>query len=386
MPNKPHRRPKGEGSITLLPNGRYRVRIETDPIDGKRHWLTKVVSTKTEAQKTLKDLTRQKEDNHLIVSNRPNSFSKYITTYLDSRFAQGIQGSSYHTYTTTLTIVGKFLGDIPISLLTTEHFDAMVSSWRSKGLAERTVRTRINTTSNMLDWCVYKGIIPANLLSYHKKTQKKIGGVKDIHHDVLSSTEHEALKAAMLSVWETKKHHAPLLHNQFYPCYLLAYETGMRVGELAALKWEDLDLDKCVVSIKSSKKTDKHSAKEVSGDPKYNSSRSVVFSSETSEVLKVLKGYSRSEYVFTSYKNGYKSLHTNAFRQALDSYKESIGMTRDFTVHDIRHTNASIMIHAGVPLPIIAERLGHSSVEVTLKTYAHVLSDCEERQQALVKA
>ena len=72
------RRPKGEGSITQLPNGRYRVRIETDPIDGKRHWLTKVVATKTEAQKTLRDLTRQKEDNHLIVTNRPNNFSRYM--------------------------------------------------------------------------------------------------------------------------------------------------------------------------------------------------------------------------------------------------------------------------------------------------------------------
>lgn len=386
MTNSHSRRPKGEGSITQLPNGRYRVRIETDPIDGKRHWLTKVVATKTEAQKTLKDFTRQKEDTHLIVSNRPNSFSRYIKPYLDSKFAQGIQGSSYHTYSVALRLVGEFLGDIPINLLSTDHFDTLVSTWRSRGLAERTIRTRINVTSNMLDWCVYKGILNANLLSYHKKTQRRISGIKDKHHDVLSQAEHEALKAAMLSVWVAKRHHAPLLLNQFYPCYLLAYETGMRVGELAALRWKDIDLERCVVSIRSSKKTDKTSAKEVQGDPKYNSVRSVVLSVETTEVLRELKDISKSEYVFTSYKNGYKSLHTNAFRQTLDIYKKMIGMTREFTIHDIRHTNASLMIHAGVPLPVIAERLGHSSVEVTYKTYAHVLSDCEERQQALVKA
>lgn len=380
------RRPKGEGSITQLPNGRFRIRIETDPVDGKRHWLTKVVATKTEAQKTLRDLTRQKEDMHLISSNRPNNFNRYIKTYLDSKFAQGIQGSTYHTYKTTLSLVGKFLGDIPVSLLTSDHFDALVSSWRSEGLAERTIRTRINTTSNMLDWCVYKGILSANLLSYHKKTQKRIGGVVDIHNDVLSQAEHEALKAAMLSVWEKKRNHAPQLTNHFYPCYLLAYETGMRVGELAALRWEDINLDKCVVSVRLSNKLDKETFKEVQGDPKYKSIRSIVFSKETCEVLKVLKDISKSEFVFTSYRNHYKSLKTDAFRKALDFYKETIGMTRDFTMHDIRHTNASLMIHAGVPLPVITERLGHSSVEVTYKTYAHVIADCEERQQALVKA
>ena len=54
------KRQKGEGSITQLPNGTFRIRVETQPINGKRQWLSETTQTKTDAVKVLKKLQRIK--------------------------------------------------------------------------------------------------------------------------------------------------------------------------------------------------------------------------------------------------------------------------------------------------------------------------------------
>lgn len=60
---KTSRRTKGEGSIIQLTNGKWRARIECEPVDGKRKWLSKSCDTKMEAVKALKVLERKREDN-----------------------------------------------------------------------------------------------------------------------------------------------------------------------------------------------------------------------------------------------------------------------------------------------------------------------------------
>lgn len=55
------RRPKGEGSVTKLSTGKYRVRIELDPMNGKRKWLSVIRKTAPEARKALRELLRKKE-------------------------------------------------------------------------------------------------------------------------------------------------------------------------------------------------------------------------------------------------------------------------------------------------------------------------------------
>ena len=162
----------------------------------------------------------------------------------------------------------------------------------------------------------------------------------------------------------------------------------MRVGEVAALKWQHVDFKTNTIMVR---KTQKKSTKggELLGKPKYNSIRDIVVSQETMDILKTLKesyGDKISEYVFSSYRSHWKAISTDTYRDVLQVYKERVGMTRPFTFHDIRHTNASLMIYAGVPISVVSERLGHSSVAVTYSTYAHGINDCAERRQALVTA
>ena len=65
------RRPKGDGSITELPNGKFRVRIEIRPDGGdKRKWVSKTVGSISEARSVLKELERQKADNKLIAAKK----------------------------------------------------------------------------------------------------------------------------------------------------------------------------------------------------------------------------------------------------------------------------------------------------------------------------
>lgn len=386
------RRTKGLGSITQLPNGRYRVRVETTPVDGKRQWLSRVCHTKTEATKALKELSNEKETLTLIATNRPKSLQYYLEDYIESRMAQGARQSTCATYKQDIGTVAKALGDIPLNQLTTGLFEELMGLWRDQGLKEKTIKDRLHRTANMLDWCVYKGYTKTNILAYFVRFTKKLNtGSSKKQVVVLSEEEHKTLKEVSKTQYDhfLEKGLSHKLNNVFYPVYLLTYETGMRVGEVAALRWDNIDFETNTVHIDSTKIKGFKGFEQISKFPKSDAgNRSIVISRETVDVLKAFKETYKSDvvFVFSVMRKGWIPFNTNTFRDAFKDFLEAAGITRHFTFHDIRHTNASLMIHKGVPLTVVAQRLGHADVSVTLKVYAHIINECKEQFEAVIKA
>ena len=71
---------------------------------------------------------------------------------------------------------------------------------------------------------------------------------------------------------------------------------------------------------------------------------------------------------------------------AWDFTRKGAGITRPFTFHGLRHTNASNMIYKHVPIALITERLGHTSIAVTYAIYGHILQECSEKHVAVIEA
>ena len=69
-----------------------------------------------------------------------------------------------------------------------------------------------------------------------------------------------------------------------------------------------------------------------------------------------------------------------------NDFKELAGIDREFTFHDIRHTNASILLSSGIAMKTVSERLGHSSVTITFNTYAHSLKVNKQRAASVFQA
>ena len=86
---KTSRRTKGEGSIIQLTNGKWRARIECEPVDGKRKWLSKTCDTKTEAIKALQELIKRR-DTQTQAKPFKGNFPAICDEYLESCRLRGI--------------------------------------------------------------------------------------------------------------------------------------------------------------------------------------------------------------------------------------------------------------------------------------------------------
>lgn len=165
--------------------------------------------------------------------------------------------------------------------------------------------------------------------------------------------------------------------QEFYTLVSLGFASGMRISEICSLKWSDINFDEHYLQVKWVLKTE-------------NSYRKITLDSETINKLKEFKEFqngfqeNHKEYfhqendlVFTSGTG--KKLEPNNFREYY-WYRmiKKASLPENFRIHCMRHTHATLLLENGVNIKVISKRLGHSTVEFTLKTYAHVIESMEE--------
>lgn len=169
--------------------------------------------------------------------------------------------------------------------------------------------------------------------------------------------------------------------DRHYAYYLTAVDSGARPGELFALTWEDVDFDGGFLSITKS-------LEEISGvlrvkavkTPKGR--RRIDLSADTLAVLAdhrktALAAGRIASPVFHDTDGGHlrlSNLVKNSFKPALErAGLPSVGL------YTLRHTCATLLLLADVPAKVVSERLGHSSITLTLDTYSHVLPAMQKR-------
>lgn len=199
-------------------------------------------------------------------------------------------------------------------------------------------------------------------------------------------------EAVFLSVEEfaTLLHFIPERHQPFI---LFLAGTGCRWGEATAATWADVNVHAIPATVRIDKAWKKGDGAPVLKHPKSSRSRRTV--SITPDVVTAL-GTPGTGLLFPSQTGGhlwYGRFRTSVWERAVDAATspemcERAGMvtlSRRPTIHDLRHSHASWLIAAGVPLPYIQARLGHESITTTVNTYGHLVPDAH-RQMADVVA
>lgn len=167
----------------------------------------------------------------------------------------------------------------------------------------------------------------------------------------------------------------------------LLIDTGIRRGECCGLKWEDVDLEAQVVTIR--RNLCYTPARGVYVDtPKTSRSRVVDIGPETTALLQALKAQSVGEFVFTQ-QNG-EPMHPQSPTRYLKKFSARCGVP-DLHPHKLRHTFASLAITAGADVASVSQVLGHADVGTTLRTYTHASEESRRRaaqifQDAIKKA
>lgn len=173
--------------------------------------------------------------------------------------------------------------------------------------------------------------------------------------------------------------------DRLHALYAMALDSGARRGELSAIRWSDLDLDQGLMGIERSRchvgdriderspKT-KASVRVVELDPRTIATLRAWRSVQRQDRLTAGPGWKGGDldgaYVFTDEEG--VPFRPDGLSGRFDAAVAGAGVPR-IPFHGMRHTSATLLLAAGVPVHVVSQRLGHASIVVTLGTYGHVL-------------
>lgn len=209
-----------------------------------------------------------------------------------------------------------------------------------------------------------------------------------LQYDPFDEIETPKFERKKMEVW-TKHDIDKLLsisvNSVYYPVFYLAIATGMRQSEILGLQWDAVNFDNNTISVRSV--LDHKTRQIVEKTKTASSTRSVLVSDECMDMLRKHRikqkerklslgtGYTDSDMVCTT-EIGTQIRARNLLR-AYYHYIQRAGLKR-ITFHELRHTHATILLSEGLEPAIIKDRLGHSSIDVTIDIYSHVTSNMQK--------
>lgn len=193
-------------------------------------------------------------------------------------------------------------------------------------------------------------------------------------------------KGDAMNFWTKEEFERFLAHMSNHPhsrtAFLTLFYTGMRIGELLALEYADIDFQECKISI--NKSYQRFNRQDIITPPKTQKSIRTI----------TIPTFLRDELLDYTNKIYKISKNNRIFPYAKSYFEyEIIRGTKDGTVkrirlHDLRHSHASLLIELGFAPLLIAERLGHENIETTLNTYSHLYpqkqNEISDKLQSLV--
>lgn len=353
---------------------RYRVCVGKDPKTGNYKYTSKSgFKRKSDAKHHAELLERQiRNDEYIPPSSY--SFEAVANTWLEE-YAKKFKVSTVKNRRISIAHAINFFGDKPIQSIKTRDYQLFlehVSDQFSKNFV-----TNIHASTKMcLDYAYRTKLI--NKRPYvgakrpkRKKTVEELRD-KDIRQRFFEKDElHEFLKLA-------KETDVP---NDFELFATMAY-TGMRIGEAIALKWSDIDFENKTIHIYKTyfNPTNKRKSFDILTPKTESSIRKITVDQHILDLLWRYKRdkqdkwhdefYFEEDYIFTNV-NGYP-MPMNNVDYWIKRIVNKMDIDKHISSHSFRYTHCSLLIEAGVHIKEIQERLGHSSIEITMNVYAQM--------------
>lgn len=258
------------------------------------------------------------------------------------------------------------LGRVRLSQLRPLHIENMMTAEREAGLAQSTIDKHFWTLHKALDRAVAWGKLARNPADQVEKPGAQEASVRSLDVD-----EQARIVGKAAGTW-------------LYGPVVLSLATGMRRGEVVALRWRDVDLAGGVLAVRHALE-ESSTGLDVGGTKTAASVRSLRIPDNVVSFLEDHRAKQRqlAGAVSTYRDRGFlfprddgdarrPSTVTAAFAKLCGALK-----IEDAHFHCLRHTFATEMLRAGVPLKVVSEMLGHASPSTTLRIYAHVLADMQ---------
>lgn len=342
----------------------------------RRRWV-QAGTRRGDAEKLLAELVKRSHRGETVVSEKL-TLGQYLTDrWLPVQEAR-LRKSTHNAYRRNIELhVIPALGKRQLDQLTPEDIDmfyaALLKSGRkkrpgekgpAKGLAPKTVHNIHVMLNKALSDAARKGTVVRNVVALADAPS-------------LQARKHPEIKA-----WEVDQLVVFLdavASHRMAPAMYFAAHTGMRRGEVLGVRWRDIDLDEGRVSVRQALVS---VAYEVSiSDVKTGTSRRTIDIDE--DVTQALRDWRKTR---TEERDGLEpepddlvfvkadgtSMHPDIFSQLFDRTVAKIDVP-NISLHDLRHTHATLLLKAGVNVKVVSERLGHANIAFTMHVYQHVL-------------
>lgn len=349
----------------------FTIETGVDPLTGKRKQTTRRgFATKKEAENAAKELSTQLENGLNIVDNKM-TLNQFLPKWLDMAAKRKVRETTFDNYQRAVNVrILPILGRVGLTELNGPVCQKFFNHLVDEGLSERYIEYIYTVLNGALEKAIDWDLLLKNPL-------RKVDIPRGRRRKYVVWTKEELIRFLQFSKIENV-HYSAL----FFVC---GY-TGLRRGEMLALKWQDVNFEKGTLHVQ--RNLIYREGNFSYGPLKTESSNRVIkLDDETLRILsqhkkrqselKLLYGprYSQEDLIFCR-EDGqaiYPRTMTTIFNRVIK--KAEVPKIR---FHDLRHTHATLLLEAGVSLKEVQERLGHSSIKMTGDIYAHVTDGMKE--------
>ena len=368
------RRGRGEGSITRRSDGRWMAQADLGWQDGKRRRKTLYGRTKREVQEKLRE-TLHRSEHGLPPVPEQETVGTFLRRWLEFRRGRA-RSRTYERYEQVVRLhLLPSLERIRLARLTPQDVAACLRRVEAAGSAY-TARTARDVLRTALSQAKRWELVSRNVAT------------------LTDPPRHRARQIEPLTPGQASTLLAAVADHRLEALFTVAVGLGLRQGEALGLRWEDVDLDAGLLSVRQT--LERGGREPRFGEPKTVRSRRTINmpgivtaalrrhrTRQLEERIRAGGRWCDSGMVFTT------TIGTTIDKSWLNVVFKGILRTAglpDIRYHDLRHTAATLLLAQGVDPRTIMETLGHSQISITMNTYAHVMPALQREAAAKMDA
>jgi integrase len=356
------RRTRGDGTVFYdTVNQRWTGRVT---IDGKRR--TVVAKTKTEAARRLREI-RSLSDAGKPVADGNLTVAQLLEQWTDKGLpSRNVQPASRAVHAWAVKAITKDIGTKRIRALSPTDIETMLQERADNGLSKASLSKLRTTLRIALHWAERRDMIPRNVAT-----------VAELPADARTAAPRASMTHEQLGAF--------LAAADAYP-YAVMWRTmvtlGLRPGEAAGLSWDDIDFDNNIIHIRRALKRDSNGALYLGDLKTVQSARSLDAPPTIIDALQRRRTEQETERTdaAAAWSNPDNLIWTNSvgsptdparIRHTFTQVANAADIGTGWSPNSLRHTAASLLSDAGIPLEDIADQLGHKDTRMASLHYRH---------------
>ncbi|MDT2521729.1 MULTISPECIES: tyrosine-type recombinase/integrase [Enterococcus] len=295
------------------------------------------------------------------------SVKEWIDQWLMS-IEKRVKQSTYAGYSHKIKkYILPYIGNIELNQLSTEDLERVVKTWESNGLSPSSIQVVFRILNNIISYAVKKKFISENICEFIElpsEKRKKIRALTTLEQKKLEKEAYKTVDSYGLAV-------------------LISLRTGLRIGELSALKWKDINFEENYIIVEHTlqriplKGSINKTKLLYSRSKTHTSVRRIPMSKDIKQWL--LRRYNLNDTIYV-FSNKNKPCEPRLITYHFHKIRRNVGL-QHIHFHQLRHTFATRCLESNADIASVSSLLGHASAKMTLDIYAD--SMMEQRIQTI---